>query len=155
MDTSAAANQLKQVAKNFRAAEHLQEVLQVAILAEQNQSELDVACEKLKKQKATLEKDVKTLSADFEKSAHEAKASMQQLQREHKEQVDKFQTKEDEVKEAIENVKKSYKLQVQDLDAAFEQEKARREGILAELDKSVKDTQILLDDTREKFKELA
>ncbi len=155
MDTSAAKNELKRVLKTLRAAEHMDEILKVAVLAEQHQQELEQANEKLVQKLASMSKELEALDKLLEETQSKHKKVLAQFNAENKEQLDRLSAAEDSVKSALENTKQMYKKKTEELDNEFEAKKTKSLAFLEDLDRKILDSQALLEDTRSKFQAIA
>ncbi len=155
MDTSAAKAEIKKVLKTFRAAEHFDEVLSVAIAAEQNQANLKKECSELETEKVELKKEVSSLSKKFKDAAHKVKADTATFQKQHEAQMERHQAAETASLDSIENAKAVYRGEVSKLQADFKALKEKKEAAIKDLDARAAKAQNLLNDTMEKFRKIA
>lgn len=155
MDTSTAKSEITRFLHTFKAAKHMEEVLATAVAAEQVQSELTRANEKLDTQRDQAAKAVDELNSALLLAQKNQKTVLAALSEDEKTVRAQVVKSEEAAKKLTENLKAGYKASTSALDADFQAKKQDYEDTLEDLERKIASAKVLLQDTRDKFREIA
>ena len=155
MKTAIALTELQRVLASLRAAENLEAVLKAAVAAESHQDELIRANEKLAKERDEAIQEIEEISHTLSEGREQHKEVLDNLAANERAGRTDLEAAEKASEKAIENLRTLYRNNVEEFDKEFEEQRQRKETLLEDLERKISSAQILLQDTRDRFREIA